>query len=127
MTQLQAQADALAAQVKTLQGPSLLLPVQLARSLAQIVTVKRLSCRGSLLLLSPHAHRSIDPRCEGSESSRSRDPGLTRAVPAQVQALEGLGQENSRLAASNEAIVKHLSSNASPSVSPGTPALCQVL
>ena len=39
----------------------------------------------------------------------------------QVQALEGLGQENSRLAASNEAIVKHLSGSASLSVSLAVP------
>ena len=38
----------------------------------------------------------------------SRGKSLDLSI-TQVQALEGLGQENSRLAASNEAIVKQLS------------------
>ena len=97
MTQLQAQADALAAQVPR-QTPFLLL-----------------SCTHAQGILTHPALSQAGGRC----------PGLTQAVSEQVQALEGLGQENSRLAASNEAIAKHLSSNASPSVSLSTPALCQ--
>ena len=47
-----------------------------------------------------------------------------RKCVVQVQALEGLGQENSRLAASNEAIAKHLSGSTSLSVSPMSLAPC---
>ena len=42
----------------------------------------------------------------------------------QVQALEGLGQENSKLAASNETLAKQLSGSASLSVSLNQSALC---
>ena len=47
-----------------------------------------------------------------------------RPLLLQVQALEGLGQENSTLAASNEALAQQLSGSASLSVSPNKSALC---
>lgn len=47
-----------------------------------------------------------------------------RPLLLQVQALEGLGQENSTLAASNEALAQQLSGSASLSVSLDKSALC---
>jgi len=47
-----------------------------------------------------------------------------RPLLLQAQALEGLGQENSTLAASNEALAQQLSGSASLSVSLDKSALC---
>ena len=49
--------------------------------------------------------------------------GLLWQGYAQVQALEGLGQENARLAASNDALEKQLSSSQSLTVHPPSPNL----